>query len=325
MAYNLKKIVNSIKKDFSTVNVSSEIPDPTDFISTGNKAADLMLDGGIAFGYVTEFAGLSGSGKTLMLQKIAANAQKAYDAIVLWADRENAFTNKRAEELGINVDNVILAKPVDIPTVKDLENFLKSTIKKIREDYPEAYVSVVVDSVSSFSSGSTGEDMGRKAKHLHSLFRELMPLLDTKISMQLANQVTFNPSIMFGNNKTTTGGEALKYYSTYRLLLDEKNLIKNNDETIGTWLEFYVVKTRMGPSYRKVILPHYFKGDIPELGGYIRMLAERGIVQPKNKADFAKFKTKLVAYKDKQYKEDNPEKLLAEHPELNLSEWLEKE
>ena len=327
MSYDLKTIVRSIKKEYGTASVASEHKDPVDYISTGNRAVDLMLGGkGMAFGYVSEWSGLSGSGKTLMLQKMLANAQETYDAIGIWLDRENAYTNARAGELGINNEQVILAKPIDIPTVKSAEEFLKTTLTKTREKFPEAYIFVAKDSVSAFMKDQTGEDMGKKAKHLHDLFRAVLPLIDDKVSFHFTNQVTFSPGVMFGDTKTTTGGEGPKYYTTYRVALTDKNKIKDDKrggEIVGNYIHYYVVKTRLGPSHRSITIPFYYKEGIPELGGYVRMLANRGYVKPKNVAEFNKFKQKTVIYKDKQYTEDNVEKLLADNPELLFDTWPE--
>lgn len=322
MSYNLKTIVNQIKKDFGEANIAASIEDPTEFISTGNKVVDLALGCGIFFSYVVEWSGLSQSGKTFMLQTMLSNAQKKYDAIGIWVDRENAFTNKRALEIGINLDNTVIVKPTSVPTILTLTNFLKSTLINIREKFPEAYMFVAIDSLSAFASSQEGEEMGRKAKQLHALFREIIPLVDIRTSMHFTNQVTFTPGVMFGNPKTTTGGEAPKYYTTYRLGLETKKPIYDEKgDMIGNWIELIVDKTRHGPSNRKVVVPFYYSGGIPELGGYVRLLADRGLVVPKNKSEFKSFKQKLVVYKDKQYSEDNPEKLTSENPELDLKEW----
>ena len=322
MSYNLKAIVSSIKKSFDGVDVASNITDPVDYISTGNKAIDLALSGGIFFGYVVEWAGLSQSGKTYMLQTMLANAQEKYDAIGLWVDRENAFTNKRAAELNINLDNTIVVKPKDVPNIPSLSEFIKDSIARIRDKYPESYIFVAIDSLSAFGSSQGGEDMGRKAKQLHSLFRDVIPLVDIRVSLHFTNQVTFLPGVMFGNPKTTTGGEAPKYYTTYRLGLETKKNIKNErGDVLGQWIEFIVDKTRMGPSNRKVIVPFTYDSGIPEFGGYVRMLVSRGIVDPKNRAEFKAFKQKTVLYNDKKYSEDDSEKLLSENPELDLKEW----
>ena len=88
---DISKVVNNLKKTYSSLKMASEEEDPKDYISTGNLALDLVLDGGIALGYVAELLGLSQSGKTTLMQLLLADAQRKYDAIGIWADRENAW------------------------------------------------------------------------------------------------------------------------------------------------------------------------------------------------------------------------------------------
>ena len=260
---DLKKVVNKIKEDFGDVDIASDVHDPQDFISTGNKAVDLMLGGkGIPFGYLVEWAGLSGSGKTLMLQVMLANAQREFSAIGVWLDREGAFTLQRAAELNIDTDNLILAKPSAIPTVVEAEKFIVSTLSLLRDKYPDKYLFVAIDSLSAFGKTQLGEDMGRKAKALHSLFRQVLPLVDSRTSFHFANQVIFNPGIMFGDTKTTTGGEGPKYYTSFRLSLDDKKPIVDTSkggEVIGNWINFFLAKTRHGPKARQVQIPFLYK------------------------------------------------------------------
>ena len=322
MTYDLGKIVSKIKEDFGTAAVAGDVPDPQDYISTGNKAVDLMCGGrGIPFGYIVEWAGLSGSGKTLMLQQMLAIAQREYNAIGIWVDRENSFFNARAEELGINVEQMLIVKPSDVPTVQYAEKFLSTTFENIRNKYPEAFVFCCIDSLSAFDSGQEGEEMGRKAKALHSLFRKLTSYLGPKMAMHFSNQVTFKPGIMFGDPRTTTGGEAPKYYSTFRIFLDDVKPITSGDEIIGNWIKVDLKKTRLGPADRKVYIPFYYREGISELGGYARMLVNRGILEAKNKTEFKAFKQSTVKYDDIQYNEFRPEKFLDKHPELLLNTW----
>ena len=324
MSYDLKNIIKAIKKEFLHTEVASDIPDLCDYISTGNWVIDLMLGGyGIPFGFVTEWAGLSASGKTLMLQQQLAIAQRDYDAIGIWADRENAFFNERAREMGINIDNVILGKPQDFPTVSEAEAWLLKAIATVRAKFPDVYIYVAVDSISSFYSKQKGEDMGRKAKHLHSLYKKVLPFVDSKVSFNYANQITFKPDVMFGNAQTTTGGEAPKYYSHFRLFLDNKrDIISDQGEVVGNHIHFRVKKTRTSPNFREAIIPFYFDSrGIPEWGGYVRMLVNLGYVKPKNKVEFKKFAQKTVLYNDRQYYEEEVERILSQNHELIFDEW----
>jgi len=107
---DLSKIAKKLK-----ATLADDMEDSPDMTSTGNLAFDLIIDGGMPFGYVVELLGLSASGKSTFIQKIIATAQKKYDAVGVLIDRENAFFKPRAKELGIDTKNLFLAKPKDTP------------------------------------------------------------------------------------------------------------------------------------------------------------------------------------------------------------------
>ena len=326
---DLDKVARKLKKKFASIRIAADNEDPVDFISTGNKALDLAMEGGIAIGYVSEWSGGSGAGKTLMLQIMAANIQRDFDAVVIWLDRENAWFNKRAEELGIDTHRVILFKPQDIPTVEEAKNCLMATLESLPAD---CYKFIAIDSISAFDKDGEKSDMGKKAKSIHELFRRVIPLMDDKTSLNFTNQRTFKVGVLFGNPETTTGGEAPKFYATYRIKLDDVKPIVDEhrgNEIIGNWIEALVIKTRLGPNYRKIRFPFYFKEGIPFYGGYFRLLASRNIVKPKNKQEFLQFKRHDVIYKGEVLdeieditviKSDYPELIFDSYPEYIIEE-----
>jgi len=324
--FDLKKFAKTLKNKFGSVRVPSMEDDPSEYISTGNKALDAALEGGIALGYAAEWAGFSGSGKTTLLQILLADMQKKYDAVGIWFDREKAWFNKRAEELGINLANVIVVDPIDIQTVPDAEKLMKEILTTIPDD---KYKFIAIDSISAFAQEGDKADMGKKAGSLHKLFRAIIPYVNKRTSLHFANQKTFKIGVMFGNNETTTGGEAPKYYSTYRLGLNDRMAIKDDKrggEITGNWIEAIVDKTRLGPNRRKVIFPFHFKYGIPYYGGYARLLVNRNYLQAKNKDEFKSLKQNTVKFGDIQFSEHNIEKFLETHPELDFDvypEWKE--
>ena len=267
--FSLADLAKQIKKDYGSIHVAADREDPTEFISTGNKALDLSLSGGIAWGYAVEWSGFSTTGKTTLMQMMLADAQKRYGAYGIWVDRENSWFNKRAEQLGIDTSNVLVIKPWDIPTVTDAAAMLKNTLSKFPKD---KYKFVAVDSISSFKKGGKIDksDMGKKPQELHNLFREILSYCDERMSVHFSNHRTYKIGVLFGDNTTTTGGEGPKFYTTYRVQLEElRNILdpKRNKEDIGNWLKATVLKTRMGDGRRKVYFPHYFKTGIPYYGG----------------------------------------------------------
>ena len=328
---DLETLAKKLRKKYGGINIASEIEDGQDYISTGNKACDLALNGGIAFGFVTEWSGGSQSGKTLMLQQMLANAQQKYNCDCLWLDRENAFTNARAIELGIDINRVIVVKPEAMASIDHMTELTSMALEQIDKD---KYVFIAIDSISAFEEevawdkkeGRYKADMGKKARSIHNLFRKVLPRMTTKTSLNFTNQRTFKVGVLFGSNETVTGGEGPKYYTTYRLRLAGMSgapVVNKNNEVIGHWVSAVVVKTRRGPSYRKILFPFYFKTGIPYYGGYARLLADRGYLVPKNKSEFKSIKQSTLLYGEEQLNEHKIEVFLEKHPELIFDDYPE--
>jgi recombination protein RecA len=322
MTFDLSKITKGIQKKYSSASLGSEEKEDIEFVSTGNLALDLCSEGGFPWGYVIEFAGFSSSGKSLLAHKAIANAMKDYDAVAILADRENAYTPQRGEQLGINNDKLILVKPKDIGTVTEGFQFLIDTIKDIRTEYPDIYIIAVVDSISSFAKPLALDkaDMGKKAQQAHDGLRKIIELVDDKIMLLVANQKTYKAGVLYGDPTVTTCGESMKYYSTVRFALEDRKLIldpKQDNEAIGNWIGAEVIKTRLGPCHRACFFRHLYETGIDYYSGYARLLAHRGYLRPKNKKEFNKFEQSTLAYID-----DNGEKM--EVNEHRIEAFLEK-
>ena len=323
MSDELQKLAKKLSKKYGTLRIAGEVEDTKEFVSVGNLAMDLMLEGGIALGYATEWSGKSGSGKTLMIQLALADMQKRYDAIGVWIDRENAWYNKRAADLGVNLNNVILLSPADVPTVPDAEIALRDILSGLPKD---SYKFIAIDSISAFMKEGDKADMGKRAQSWHNLFRAILPYIDNKTSFHFSNQRTFKIGVLFGDNTTTTGGEAPKFYTSYRLKLDDKKAIidpKRGNEIIGNWISAYIEKTRRGPNHRKIEFPFYYASGIPYYGGYGRLLWKRGYVEPANKTEFKAFKQSTLQYNDEKFSEFEIEKFIEKHPELLFNAYPE--
>ena len=305
--------------------------DPKDFVSTGNLALDTITDGGIPFGYAVEFLGLSQSGKSTFIQKIMGNAQQKYEAVCALLDREKAFTPSRAQQLGIDTENIIVVHPEDIPTITDGFQFLIDLITDIRSKDKNTYIVCGIDSLASFGKDVNLEksDSGRKAKAAHEGMRELLSYLDDRVMVLVANQVTYKIGVLYGDPKTSTAGESMKYYCNMRIALEDRHKIVDpvSEDVLGNWIGVETIKTRLGPCYRTVYIPHFYKEGISYYGGYARLLVDRGYCSPKNKAEFEKFKQKTVIYingEDKeQFNEFEVEKFIEKHPELVFNTYPE--
>jgi len=327
---DMQKVLNNLTKKYSGASLGSTLRDNYDYVSTGNLGLDLISDGGIPLGTCIEFLGLSQSGKSLFLYKIMANAQRDYDAICILADRENAYTKPRGIQIGIDQNTFIIAEAKDIPTPVDGFQFILDSITSIRSVYPDRHIVVGMDSISAFDKdvALAKSDSGRKAKASHEGLRKLLGFMDKKTTLLVANQVTYKIGILYGDPKTTTAGESMKYYSTVRFALEDKKHVKDptkGNEVIGSWIGVEVIKTRLGPCYRTMYIPHFYKTGIPYHGGYVRLLVDRGYLKPKNKAEFDKFAQQTVVYKrdgiKEEYSEFDVEKLFEKHPELEFKEY----
>lgn len=329
---NLNKIAKKLKKEYINSDLSSNLSDPTEFVSTGNKAFDLILEGGIPWGYLTELAGFSSSGKSLFIYQTIANAMRDYDAIGILIDRENAYTNRRGEQLGIDNERLFRAKPMDVPTVFDAFQFIFDCVEAVRAEDKKlgevTPIAIAIDSISAFGKDVALKkaDPGRKAKGVHESLREMLSIIDDDVLIMVANQYTYKVGIMYGNPITTTMGEGTKYYSNVRLALEKLNKPitdpRRNDEIIGSWMEIEVVKTRLGPCSRKCYVRHLYEEGIDYYSGYARLLVQRGHLNPKNKDEFKKFKQ--VTVKDHEGNEINEHKIgeyLEKHPDLDFNEY----
>ena len=239
------------------------------------------------------------SHNSFFMQKALANAQRDYKPTIgIILDREKAYNKDRAKFLGIDTNNVILAKPSAIPTAVEAKYFILDTISAIRDKDPnmDYHIVILIDSMAAFMPPSQkGEDMGRKAKSIRAAFNELLTI-DQKTMILFSNHVTYNPRIMFGNPKTKTGGTASDYLRTCGIALDAKKPIVKDGKKVGAYLEVIIDKTRKGPGFLRTIVPFYFATGIPELGGYDRYLVYEGILQVSNKLEFKKIDSTKFNY-----------------------------
>ena len=323
--FDIQKLATKLKKTYGSLKVAADEIETIEFISTGNKSLDLSLGGGINLENCVELSGFSSSGKTTLMQCMLADMQKKYNAVGIWLDRENAYYNDRSEFLGIDNKNVIKFKPADIPTIPDATQALVETLSNIPK---ETYKFIGIDSMAAFDDTSkyNKADMGKNASHKHRLFRRILPFVDERTLFVFCNQRTYKPGVMFGDPTTTAGGTAGKYFTSYRIQLDEGKEIKDDKlggESVGNYVKAKIIKTRSGPKMRSVIIQHFFKDGIPYLSGYIRLLVDRNILQPKNKAEFKAFKNEIILYKDKKLKEYDVEQILKDYPELNFDTYPE--
>jgi len=218
-------------------------------ISTGALSLDIALGvGGIPRGRIIEIYGPESSGKTTLTLHIVAQAQKA-GGLAAFIDAEHALDPVYAQKLGVDVNSLLISQP------DSGEQALEITEKLVRSGAVDV---VVVDSVAALVpkaeiEGEMGDShVGLQARLMSQALRKLTSVISTsKTSVIFINQLRQKIGVMFGNPETTTGGLALKFYSSVRLDIRKIETIKHADIVTGARIRVKVVKNKVAPPYRQ--------------------------------------------------------------------------
>jgi len=292
-------------------------------ISTGSLGLDIALGiGGIPRGRITEIYGPESSGKTTLAMHCIAEAQKN-GGIAAFIDAEHAFDKLYAEKLGIDTENLLISQP------DNGEQALEITEHLIRSG---AIDIIVIDSVAALVprgelEGEMGDSkMGLQARLMSQALRKLTGTINkTKCSCIFINQLREKIGVMFGNPETTTGGNALKFYSSVRLDIRRIGQIKESaDHVLGNRTRVKVVKNKVAPPFRVVEFDIMYGAGISKVGEIIDLGVELNVIQ-KSGSWFSYMDNKLGQGRDavKALLLDNPE--LLEELELKIKNKLSGE
>ena len=248
-----------------------------DVISTGSLGLDIALGiGGLPKGRVVEIYGPEASGKTTLTLQTIAQCQK-HGGTAAFVDAEHALDPVYAEKLGVNVDELLVSQP------DTGEQGLEITDMLVRSG---AVDMVVVDSVAALTpkaeiEGDMGDShMGLQARLMSQALRKLTGNIKKSNTLVIfINQIRMKIGVMFGNPETTTGGNALKFYSSVRLDIRRTGAIKKGDEILGNETRVKVVKNKVAPPFRQVNFDILYGEGISHEGEIIDLGVQQEIVE----------------------------------------------
>jgi len=247
-----------------------------DVVSTGSLALDVALGiGGLPRGRVVEIYGPESSGKTTLTLQVIAEAQKA-GGTAAFIDAEHALDPGYAEKLGVQIDDLLVSQP------DTGEQALEITDMLVRSSAVDV---VVIDSVAALTpkaeiEGEMGDShMGLHARLMSQALRKLTSNIKRSNTLVIfINQIRMKIGVMFGNPETTTGGNALKFYSSVRLDIRRIGAIKKGDEIVGNDTRVKVVKNKMAPPFKQAQFEILYGEGISRQGELIELGVKEGLV-----------------------------------------------
>ncbi|NYT23308.1 recombinase RecA [Alcaligenaceae bacterium] len=309
----LAAALSQIEKQFGKGSVmrygDDKIEHDIQVVSTGSMGLDIALGvGGLPRGRVIEVYGPESSGKTTLTLQVIAEMQKL-GGTCAFIDAEHALDVQYASKLGVNLEDLLISQP------DTGEQALEITDALVRSGSVDL---IVIDSVAALTpkaeiEGDMGDSLpGLQARLMSQALRKLTATIKRANCMVIfINQIRMKIGVMFGNPETTTGGNALKFYSSVRLDIRRIGAIKKGDEVIGNETRVKVVKNKVAPPFKQAEFDIMYGAGISREGEIIDLGVQAGIVD-KAGAWFSYSGTRIGQGRD------NVREYLKEHPEMAL-------
>jgi recombination protein RecA len=276
----LQDAILSIQKSYgqgSIMRMGEDTPAPVDGISTGSLGLDLAIGGkGLPRGRVVEIFGPESSGKTTLTLHVVANAQRS-GGVCAFIDAEHALDPQYAKRLGVDLDSLLISQPDNGEQALDIcETLARSGAVDV----------IVIDSVAALVpkaeiEGEMGDSfVGLQARLMSQALRKLTAVTaKTKTTLVFINQIREKIGVMFGSPETTTGGRALKFYSSVRIDIRRIGQIKDGEEPVGSRTKATVVKNKVAPPFRKSEFDILFREGINRLGELLDIGVDCGVLK----------------------------------------------